>query len=183
MPLRLQIFDDFLTSFWYPISSDFGANLAPTRPPTWAQNRSKIDPSAIQNPSQLACCFRLVFGSIFDRLLIDFRSKNRPKINQKSSKTSSQQRNKQKINMLNLHLFLQYNRALSYVVLSTKIHKNQHNIHQKTALKFMLQFSSILEPTWLCYGKVWGDKMGPRWHQIDPKIDPKIMKNRSKNHI
>jgi len=45
---------------------------------------------------------------------------------------------------------------------------------KKAALKFMLQFSSILEPTWLCFGTVLGDKMGPRWHQMAPKIDSKI---------
>ena len=38
----------------------------------------------------------------------------------------------------------------------------------------MLQFWWILEPTWLCFGRVLGDKMGPRWHQMAPKIDSKI---------
>ena len=38
----------------------------------------------------------------------------------------------------------------------------------------MLQFWSILEATWLCFGRVLGDKMGPRWHQMVPKIDSKI---------
>ena len=39
---------------------------------------------------------------------------------------------------------------------------------KKAALKFMLQFSSILEPTWLCYGNVWGTRWGPdgtKWFQ------------------
>ena len=70
--------------------------------------------------------------------------------------------------MLHAPLFLQYNRALGYVMLSTKSHKNRPNIHQKTALKFMLQFSSILEPTWLCFEKVWGTRWGPdgtKWLQ------------------
>ena len=164
--------------FWHrfgtPIFFNFGPNLAPTWPPTWAPNRPKIDPRAIQNPSQLASCFRLVLGSIFDRFLIDFRPQNRSKINQNSIKTSSQQHNNQKTKMLKNHWFLQYNRALGYVMLSTKINKNRPNIHQKTALKFMLQFWSILEPTWLYFGRVLGAKMGPRWHQIVAKIDLQI---------
>ena len=59
-------------------------------------------------------------------------------------------------------------------MLCTKINKNWTNIHQKTTLKSMLQFWSILEPTWLYFGRVLGVKMGPRWHQIASKIDPKI---------
>ena len=51
---------------------DFGSNLGPTWPPTWPQNRSKIKPRAIPNPSQLASCFRSPFGSDFTRFLIDF---------------------------------------------------------------------------------------------------------------
>ena len=38
----------------------------------------------------------------------------------------------------------------------------------------MLQFWSILKPTWLYFGRVLGVKMGPRWHQIASKIDSKI---------
>ena len=42
----------------------------------------------------------------------------------------------------------------------------------------MLQLGSILEPTWLHFGKVLEAKMGPSWHQIAPKlalqIDQKI---------
>ena len=37
----------------------------------------------------------------------------------------------------------------------------------------MLQFGSILEPTWLHFGKVLGAKLGPSWHKIAPKVDPK----------
>ena len=81
--------------------------------------------------------------------------------------------------MLKKHCNLQYDRALGYVMLYTKINKKWSNIHQKTTLKSMLQFWSILEPTWLYFGKVLGDK--PRWHQIGSKINPKIyLKN---NHL
>ena len=30
------------------------------------------------------------------------------------------------------------------------------------------------KPTWLHFGRVWGAKLAPSWHQIAPKIDPKI---------
>ena len=36
-----------------------------------------------------------------------------------------------------------------------------------------LPFGSLLKPTWLHFGRVWGTKLGPSWHQIAPKIDPK----------
>ena len=45
----------------------------------------------------------------------------------------------------------------------------------------MLQFWSILEPTWLYFGRVLGAKMGPRWHQIYLKIDLQI--NQKIDHI
>ena len=75
--------------------------------------------------------------------------------------------------MLKFCLFLQYNRALGHVMLCTKIDKHRPNIPQKTALKSMLQVGSILEPTWVNFGRVWGVKMGPSWLQMAPKIDPK----------
>ena len=75
--------------------------------------------------------------------------------------------------MLKNHYVLQYNRALGHVMLSTKIYKNRPNILQKTAPKSMLQLGSILEPTWLHFGRVLGAKMGPSWLQMAPKIDPK----------
>ena len=58
-------------------------------------------------------------------------------------------------------------------MLSTKIDKNRLNILLKTASKSMLQLGSILEPTWLHFGRVWGVKMWPSWLQLALKIDPK----------
>ena len=69
----------FWTSFCNAILVDFGSNLASTCLPTRIQNRPKIDPRAIQTPSQLASCFRSPFGWIFERILIDCRLPNRPK--------------------------------------------------------------------------------------------------------
>ena len=40
---RVTFFDIFFMIFWYPILSDFGANLAPTWPPKSTKNRQKID--------------------------------------------------------------------------------------------------------------------------------------------
>ena len=102
----------FLTSSWDPHFSDFGANLAPTCPPTWPQNRSKIGPRAIQNPSQLASYFWFLFWLIFYRFLIDFRAQHRQKINQKSINKSSQQHNNQKLKNIKKPLFFQYNLLL-----------------------------------------------------------------------
>ena len=58
-------------------------------------------------------------------------------------------------------------------MLGSKIGKNRPNILPKTTLKSMLQFRSILEPTWLQFGRVLGAKMGSNWLQMAPKIDPK----------
>ena len=80
--------------------------------------------------------------------------------------------------MFKNHCVLQYNRALGHVMLSTKIDKNQPNILQKTAPKSMLQLGSILEPTWLHFGRVLGAKMGPSWLQMAKKsIQNTINKN------
>ena len=38
----------------------------------------------------------------------------------------------------------------------------------------MLQFWSILDPTWLYFGGVLGAKLEPKWYQIALKIDPNI---------
>ena len=71
---RLQKFDDFLTSSWYPILSDFSANLTPTYLPTWSQHPPKIKSRAIQNPSLLpslhrSCVFLFfLFFFIFEGL-------------------------------------------------------------------------------------------------------------------
>ena len=46
----------------------------------------------------------------------------------------------------------------------------------KTALKSTLQLGSILEPTWLHFGRVLGAKLGPKSHQIAPQIDLQINK-------
>ena len=39
----------------------------------------------------------------------------------------------------------------------------------------------LLKPTWLHFGMVLGAKLGPSWHQIAPKIDPK--NNQKTYHI
>ena len=110
--LRLLFFQYFLMSSWHRIFSDFGANLAPTCPPTWSQNPSKIVPRGIQNPSQLASCFRSPFGSIFDRFLVDFRCQNPSKINQKSIKKSTQHNNPKVKNARFLYVFCYFGHVI-----------------------------------------------------------------------
>ena len=54
-----------------------------------------------------------------------------------------------------------------------KINKNAANNPSKTTLKSTSQLASILQPTWLHFGRVLGAKLEPSWHQIAPKVDPK----------
>ena len=86
---------NFLTSSWYPLFFDFGAILVPTCRPKWSQNPPKIDPRAVQYPSQHPSYHRSLFLLIFDGFFIDFRSQNQWKFNKKSINKSSQQHNHQ----------------------------------------------------------------------------------------
>ena len=162
----------FLTSSWTFHFSVFGVNLAPSWLPTWLQNRPKIGPRAIQNPSQLASCFPSPFGCDFYRFLMDFRPPNQPNIKGKSINKSHQQHNNKKTKMFKNHWFLQYIRVLDDVTERATIHKKRPSIFQKIALKSMLQLGSILEPTWLHFGRVLGAKREPSWLQMVSKIDP-----------
>ena len=55
--LRDLFFDHFWYGFGTSFFSDFGANLAPTCPPTWLQNRSKIE----QKSNDLLTAFQIHF--------------------------------------------------------------------------------------------------------------------------
>ena len=94
VPLRVQIFDDFLTSSWCPISFDFGVKLALTWPPTWppnpSQNLSKSRQKPIPNRILFLICFLIDFSSSFSSIFD-------PKINQKSIKNQSQHQPKSQI--------------------------------------------------------------------------------------
>ena len=50
-----------------------------------------------------------------------------------------------------------------HVISCSNINKHGPKINHKTALKSTPQLGSILEPTWLHFGRVWGSKMGPSW--------------------
>ena len=52
-----------------------------------------------------------------------------------------------------------------------KIIKNKAGISQKVAPKTMLQLGSILDPTWLNFGRVLAPKLVPTWPQDALKID------------
>ena len=58
-----------------------------------------------------------------------------------------------------------------HAMLGQKINKKQSKINQKTDFESTPKLESILEPTWLHFGKVFGAKMGPSWDQISPKIN------------
>ena len=66
--------------FW----SQVGSNLAPTWAPNPAQNLPKSRQTSIENPSQLASCFRWLSGSIFDRFST-FKSTKNQSTNQPKS--------------------------------------------------------------------------------------------------
>ena len=168
-----------LTSSWYPISSDFGANLAPIWPPTWAQNRSKIVPRALRNPSQIASCFRSLFGSILDRFLIDFRAQNQSKTNQKSINKSSQQHNNQKskkCQKCNTYATFGTSAMLRWVQNSIKINptsiKKQLPNQHPNLNRFWCQLGSILGPFW-----------EPSWGQVGTKSLRKSIQQTIKNMI
>ena len=66
-------------------------------------------------------------------------------------------------------------------MLCTKFNKNGAKIPSKTTVKSTSQLGSILEPTWLHFGRVLGAKLEPRWHQIAPKVDSKKYEKKNQN--
>ena len=64
-------------------------------------------------------------------------------------------------------------------MLCTKFNKNGAKIPSKTIVKSTSQLGSILELTWLHFGRILGAKLAASWHQIAPKIGPK---NKLKNY-
>ena len=174
MPSQTRFSIIFLNMFRHRFRCHLGPILVPTWLQLGIQNRPKIDPRAIQTPSQLASCFRSPFGWIFERIFIDFRLPNRPKINQNSIKKSTQHHNNQKTKKLIITRQGRWNRALGHVMLATKMYKNPHSNLQKTGLKSTPQLGSILWPTWPHFGRVWGVKMDPSWHQIASEMTLQI---------
>ena len=99
------------------------------------------------------------------------------KIHQKSIKNRSTNHpnntTSKKSKMLKNHGFLYGFCYFGHLMLGSKIVKNRPNILPKTAFKSMVQFRSILEPTWLHFERILGAKMEPSRHKIAPKVDPK----------
>ena len=111
---------------------------------------------------------------MFGRFLIDFRPQNWSKIDQKTINKSSQQHiNKKSKNYKKRRIVYDVSH-FGHAMLSQQINKKRPNIHQKIPLKSTPQLGSILAPTWLHFGKVFGAKMGLSWHQIGPKLDFQI---------
>ena len=88
-------------------------------------------------------------------------------------KKSTQQPNNQNSKNLKKHCVLQCFLLLRPCHVEVKINKNAANNPSKTTLKSTSQLASILQPTWLHFGRVLGAKLEPSWHQIAPKVDPK----------
>ena len=156
----------FSTSIFDRFWSQLGPNLAPKSTPKPIQEPSKIDPKS-----------HLIFDLFFDRFFIDFRCQNEPKIYQKSTPKSSQEHINKKLKTSILYCNLQYIRALGYVMLCTKLKKNDTEILSKIALKstpnldrFCTQLGSILGGFW-----------SPRWNQIPSNRFKNQPSNRSSN--
>ena len=62
---------------------------------------------------------------------------------------------------------------IGHAMLRPQINNKCAKSPSKTALKSTPQLASILEPTWLHFGRVWGAKLEPSWHQMASKVDPK----------
>ena len=89
----------FWHSFHTPFFSVFGANLAPTWPPTWTQNPPNIAPRAIQNPSKISSCFWCPLGLIFGGFLVQLGIQNHSDIHPKLNPKASQQANNENSKM------------------------------------------------------------------------------------
>ena len=157
---------------------DFGPNLAPTWAPRWTPNRSKIAPRDIRNRFKIVSYFWSLLWPIFDIFLADFRPQNQSKINQKSINKPFKQHNNKKSKKCISYWQGQWIRAFGHVMLCTKFNKIGAKIPSKTSVKSTSQLGSILEPTWLHFGRVLGAKLEPRSHQIAPKVD--LKKDRKK---
>ena len=60
-----------------------------------------------------------------------------------------------------------------HAMLMQKINKNAAKSLSKTPLKSTPKLASILEPTWLHFGRALGTKLGTSCHKMASKIVPK----------
>ena len=98
---------------------------------------------------------------IFGRFWLQLGAQNHFEIHPKINPKAFQQPNMEKPKILKKHCILQWFRASGHVELGPKIIKNRADVFQKVASKTMLQLGSILEPTWLDFGRVLAAKFGP----------------------
>ena len=159
----------------------FGCQLDPNLAPNLAQNRPNIDPRAIQNPSQLASCFRSPFGWNLDWFVVGFRPSNPPKINKKSTKKSTQQPNSQNSKKYTKHIGFLYFLLLRpcHVTLKIQWKSSQHRSEKSSQINTptWLDFGANLAPFWEGFGVQDGAKLD----QIGPKIDLQI--NQKNDHL
>ena len=88
-----KLYRQYLPYFLYSLFVLFGANFAPTWPPSWSQNPPNIAPRAIPNPSKISSCFWCPLGLIFGGFLVQLGVQNHSKIHPKLSPEASQQAN------------------------------------------------------------------------------------------
>ena len=169
------IFDDvflhvILHPFFYRFLVQLGSNLAPNLAPKSTKNRSKSRPNSNLTCILFSIAFGIDFGRNFHRFSTPKSTKNQSKFNKKST----QHHNNQKTKKFIITRQGRWIRAFGHVMLATKMYKNPYNNPQKTGLKSTPQLGSILWPTWPHFGRVWGVKMEPSWHQIASKMTLQI---------
>ena len=144
---------------------DFGANLASTWHPKSNQNRSKSHQKSIQNLILFLMPSWTDFGRIFGATWTPKPRRN-PLKNQLERFPTTKHRRIQ--NPLKTSILFDSR----YVVLGLEIIKNRTDVLQKVASTTMLQFGSILNQTWLNFGRVLAPKLVPIWPQVALNVDP-----------
>ena len=154
--------------------------MAPTWPQLGPQLGPQIAPRSLQEPSKIHTRSHLMFDLFFDRFLTGFDRFSTPKsiknpsqINQQIIPTAQQPTIQPCQNSLSFCVLLATSAISCYVEM---FDKNGSNILPKTALKSTPQLGSILEPTWLHFGRVWGAKLGPSRTKSLQKSSQKVIK-------
>ena len=159
------------------------ANIGPTWPQLGPILASKIGPTGVQEPSKMHSNLHLSFDTVFDRFLVDFGSnldlKTTPKSIQKSFLKLLNKLTTKIAKMLFSYYVFTIFTYFGSLNMCCKTVKNVSNIHPKIASKTMFQFASVLDPTWLHFGRVLAPKLEPSWHQNALKIDPRTYQKKN----
>ena len=160
----------FVIIFWHRFRIPFGPILEPTWSQLGLQNRSKIDPRAIQNPLKNLSCFNYLFELIFDWFLAPTRLPNPPKTKPswlpKAIQEAMTQNHK---NIKNPYVFQWFWRLRGSQV-EAKIDQNSIPKGIKSKMQLSIDFWWLLDRFFLDFGG-----------QVGTKLAPKSIKNRSNN--